>query len=165
MDGGTFDPKAMSRLLAFRISDALQKGFSGSRAFGDMGWALRKKPGSNRLLEYETLMEAFYRVKPAMALCGYSVRKFSAAKLRDVLTVHHFALLENHPTPKQRTLRIHSGKLLGQVTFNLAGTAPFHCEIRQRSDAKRLSWSDEKSLGTAIGSVKRKLRELRSIPD
>ena len=161
---GRFDPEAMTKRLGHCCRTAMQNGFSGLRISGDMGWALSKKPGSSRLLEYETLVESFFPVKPAMGLCAYSVKRFSASKLRDLLMVHRFALVQG-PTTKQHTLRIHSGTLLGQVTFSLTGTAPFHCEIRHRSDAKRFSWTDEKSLGTAVGSIKRKLRELRATPN
>ena len=164
LESGRFDPEAMTKRLRRCCRSAMQNGFSGLRFSGDMRWALGKKPGSSRLLEYETLAEGFFPVKPAMGLCAYSVKRFSASKLRDLLMVHRFALLEG-PTTKKHTLRIHSGKLLGQVTFSVTGTAPFHCEIRQRSSAKPLSWIDEKSLGTAVGSVKRKLRELRATPN
>lgn len=164
LKSGRFDPEVMTKLLASCIRTGLRNGFSGLRLFGDMRWALDKKPGCNRLLEYETLMEQFFPMKPAMGLCAYSVKRFPAAKLRDVLTVHRFGLLKADHGTKRHTFRVQGGNYTGHVEFDGAAKGPFACEIRQASGSKHLSWSHEKSLATAIGSVKRQLRELRSTP-
>src|SRR5262249_40542801 len=117
IDCGRFDPEIMKELLTSCITEAVQQGFSGFRAAGDMGWALGQNPGCDRVLEYESLMEKFFPDKPAVGLCSYSLEHFSPVKLEQVLAAHRFALLENHPAPKHRTLRIRNGNFFGDVAF------------------------------------------------
>jgi hypothetical protein len=158
--GGRFAPEAMKTLLASSVQGARRKGFSGFRGVGDMRWALSKKPGCNRLLEYETLMETFFPVRPAVAMCTYPAHHFSAEKLRDLLAVHHFALLEGRPGAKRRTLRIHSGMLFGDIAFDHQDGAPFDCLIHRKS-GEILSWTQKKTLRAAYATVKQQLQDLR----
>lgn len=161
-DCGKFDPGVMTELLATSIREAVQEGFSGFRAAGDMRWALEAKPGCDRLLEYEALMQRFYPDKPAVGLCSYPVTHFTSETLEQVLEVHRFALLEGHPAAKHRTLRIRNGKYFGDVAFCYcdAENPLFHCLIQQEAGAEILSWTQEQSLGDAISSVERQLRDL-----
>jgi MEDS: MEthanogen/methylotroph, DcmR Sensory domain len=159
-DCGKFDPGAMTKLLASGISEAVHKGFSGFRSAGDMRWALEGKPGCNRLLEYETLMETFFPGRPAVGLCCYPVDNFQAEKLEHVLAVHRRALLEDHPAAQHRTLRIRGRKFFGDVAFAEAEGAPFHCVIQQASSGEIVSSTQEKSLGAATSSIERQLRAL-----
>ena len=106
------------------------------------------------------MMESFYPGKPAIGLCSYPVERFPSEKLQQVLAVHRCALLEDHPTVKQRTLRIRNGKFFGDVAFRDAGNPLFHCVIQQTSGGEILSWTHEKSLAEAISSVERQLHDL-----
>jgi hypothetical protein len=159
-DCGRFDPEVMTSLLTSAIREAVQQGFSGFRAAGDMRWALEEKPGCDRVLEYEALMERFYPGKPAVGLCSYSVEHFPPEKLEQVLSVHRCALLEDHPTAQHRTLRIRNGKFFGDVAFCDAEQSLYHCLIQQTAGGEILSWTQEQSLGEAISSVERQLRDL-----
>src|SRR5438270_4381383 len=51
--GGTFDPDRMIEMLNAAVQSALQDGFTGLCAAGDMSWILDGAPGSERLAEYE----------------------------------------------------------------------------------------------------------------
>lgn len=157
---GKFDPAVMTDLLVNAIREAVEHGFSGFRAAGDMGWALDNKPGCDRLLEYETLMDRFYPSKPAVGLCSYPIEGFSPENLEQVLAAHRFALLEDHPSTQHRTLRIRNGKFFGDVAFCDAEPEVFHCLIQPTSGGEILSWTHERSLGEAVTSVERQLREM-----
>jgi DcmR-like sensory protein len=159
-DCGRFDPDVMTELLASAIREAVQEGFSGFRAAGDMRWALEDKPGCDRLLEYEALMERFYPDKPAVGLCSYSTEGFPPGKLEQVLAVHRCALIHDHPTLKRRTLRIRNGKFFGDVAFADVEHELFHCLIQRSAGGEILSWTQERSLGEAISSVERQLHDL-----
>src|SRR5581483_2120311 len=51
LKGGSFDPDAMISLLHAAVKDALEAGFSGLAAAGDMNWILDEAPGTERAVE------------------------------------------------------------------------------------------------------------------
>jgi len=71
--GERFDPEAMLALLRRETEEALNQGFKGLRATGEMTWALRGLPGSERLSEYEALLNEFFPGSPCIGLCQYDV--------------------------------------------------------------------------------------------
>ncbi len=85
---GVFDPDRMIELLDREASRALKDGYTALRVTGEMSWALRGDPGSERLIEYETKLNDFLPGKPITALCQYDRRRFGADVLRDVLRTH-----------------------------------------------------------------------------
>lgn len=97
---GRFDPKEMIELLEAAVEDAVEAGFKGLCAAGDMVWLLDEAPGSERIAEYEAELNHFYRSHRALGLCLY--RKDMPAKiLDDCIATHRFVrvggplLLEN----------------------------------------------------------------------
>src|SRR5512133_1819589 len=52
--GGYFDPDKMISLLQAAVKSALDDGFTGLCAAGDMSWVLDQKPGTAHLAEYES---------------------------------------------------------------------------------------------------------------
>jgi hypothetical protein len=69
--GGTFDPTAMIEMLDRAVQDALDAGFNGLCAAGDMTWLLDEAPGSERIAEYEAKLNLFYPSHRALGLCQY----------------------------------------------------------------------------------------------
>ncbi|MBC7262201.1 MAG: MEDS domain-containing protein, partial [Chloroflexi bacterium] len=53
LQGGNFDPERMIARLQAETEQALTEGYSALRITGEMTWALRPLPGSERLVEYE----------------------------------------------------------------------------------------------------------------
>jgi hypothetical protein len=53
------------------VNDALVAGFAGLCAAGDMIWLLDEAPGSDRIAEYESDLNDFYKSKRALGLCLY----------------------------------------------------------------------------------------------
>jgi len=93
MREGVFDPHGMISLLRQETREALNDGFTGLRVTGEMTSALRGLPGSERLIEYETLLNEFFPGSPCIGLCQYDARRFPADILLDVLRTHPIAVV------------------------------------------------------------------------
>ncbi len=93
MREGLFDPDDMIALLRAETDQALIDGYSALRITGEMSWALRGLPGSERLIEYETRVNEFFRGGSCLAICQYDRRAFGPALLLDVLSTHPIAVI------------------------------------------------------------------------
>jgi len=90
---GVFDPDAMIALLRAETDQALVEGYAALRVTGEMSWALRGLPGSERLIEYEAKLNHFFPGSKCLAICQYDRRAFSASLLLDVLATHPIAVV------------------------------------------------------------------------
>lgn len=88
--GGRFDPGKMIEALKAGYEEGKKAGFTGSRACSEMTWALRGIPGSERLMEYEAMINAITTDFPHTGMCQYDARRFDGATLFKVLQVHPF---------------------------------------------------------------------------
>jgi PAS domain S-box-containing protein len=93
MEGGVFDPERMIRLLTSETRKALDEGYSALRVTGEMSWALRGLPGSERLIEYENKLNTFFPGSSCLAICQYDRRCLSAEILLNILMTHPFAFI------------------------------------------------------------------------
>jgi PAS domain S-box-containing protein len=93
MKGGIFDPDGMIRMLTDETNKALAEGYEALRVTGEMSWALKGLPGSDRLIEYETKLNEFFPNNKALAICQYDCRVFKPDILLEILTTHPIAVL------------------------------------------------------------------------
>jgi hypothetical protein len=93
---GQFDPRRMIAAMIPAYERARTAGFTGVRSAGEMTWALRGIPGSDRLLEYEALLNTVDYPFPHMGMCQYDARQFDGATLFRVLRVHPYVVAGNH---------------------------------------------------------------------
>ncbi|MBC7217153.1 MAG: PAS domain S-box protein [Candidatus Caldatribacterium sp.] len=93
---GTFDPRGMIALLREETQEALTAGFTGLRVTGEMGWALQGLHGSERLIEYEALLNEFFPGSACTGLCQYDVHRFPPKILLDVLRTHPVVAVGTH---------------------------------------------------------------------
>lgn len=93
MKGGVFDPDGMIKMLTEETDKALEDGYVALRVTGEMSWALRGLPGSERLIEYETKLNKFFPTNKALAICQYDCRVFDPEILLDILTTHPIAVI------------------------------------------------------------------------
>ena len=91
---GSFDPRAMIGGMLPRFEAARKSGFRGSRSTGEMSWALRGIPGSNRLLEYEALLNTVGGDFPHSGMCQYDARLFDGATLFKILQLHPYMIAQ-----------------------------------------------------------------------
>lgn len=87
---GYFDAEAMLHMLSARVEAALNDGYTGLRTCGDMSWLLDNAPGSEQVVEYEALLNEFFRSVRATGMCQYD-----ATRLPEGLLNH---ALDKHPT-------------------------------------------------------------------
>ena len=119
MKGGVFDPDKMIVLLTSETKKALDEGYSALRVTGEMSWALRGLPGSERLIEYENKLNTFFPGSKCLAICQYDRRCFDAEILLNILLTHPFAFTganlydnfyytapEDIPKPKQSEMTL-----------------------------------------------------------
>jgi len=91
--GGRFEPDTMLGNLREFYARAEGEGFAGARVTGEMTWALRGIPGSERLVEYESSLNELVKTVPATIICQYDTRRFDGATAFEVLAVHPMILL------------------------------------------------------------------------
>jgi hypothetical protein len=85
---GQFDPDKMISLLRAETEKAMAEGYTAMRATGEMTWALAGEPGSERLVEYESLLNEFFPNSNCYAICQYDRRRFDSEMLLDILHTH-----------------------------------------------------------------------------
>jgi len=93
MRTGVFDPDGMISMLSEETGKALAEGFGALRITGEMSWALKGLPGSERLMEYEAKLNLFFPGSKALAICQYDRRLFEPDVLLHVLTTHPIAVI------------------------------------------------------------------------
>lgn len=84
----TFVVERMLGCLRDVYLSSVKSGFAGVRVTGEMGWALEGLPGTEHLIEYESLVNDVVAEYPCTALCQYDARRFDGHTLFQVLSVH-----------------------------------------------------------------------------
>jgi len=85
---GKFLPEEMLDKLGRYGRQCAGEGYPSARVSGEMSWAVRGIPGSERLMEYEALVSDVLATHAVTAVCQYDANRFSGAVLLDVLKVH-----------------------------------------------------------------------------
>jgi anti-anti-sigma regulatory factor len=90
LPSGVFRPSDMLDYLDRTHGAAVEApgGYRRVRAAGDMGWAVSRPPGADRLFEYESRVNDFAPRYPQMLLCLYDLSVFGGDVLPDLLRTH-----------------------------------------------------------------------------
>lgn len=91
---GRFDPIETIERMKCRYDKAKNLGYSGTRGCGEMSWALKGIPGSDRLIEFEALISAASETHHFLGICQYDARLFDGATLLNVLKVHPYIIAQ-----------------------------------------------------------------------
>ena len=86
--GGTFDSERMLRMLNDGVESALNAGFVGLRACGDMSWLVEHPAGAEQCLEYEAILNSFFRGLRALGMCQYNRARLPPTTLDGALATH-----------------------------------------------------------------------------
>ena len=86
--GGEFNPERMFEFWGELYEDSLARKYPAVRATGETSWAVRGIPGSERLIEYEALLNKALETVPVTAVCQYDVNLFDGGTIFDILRVH-----------------------------------------------------------------------------
>ena len=93
---GRFDPDAMLARLRARYEKCLAAGLAGARIAGEMSWALRGVPGTDRIIECESRINELVKEAPITVMCQYDMRKFDGALMFEVMNVHPVMIVGGH---------------------------------------------------------------------
>jgi PAS domain S-box-containing protein len=85
---GYFDPDRMIALLKEVELKAIEEGYTGLRATGEMTWVFAKLPGVEKLIEYEAKLNYHFPGSRCLAICQYNESKFDPGILIDVILTH-----------------------------------------------------------------------------
>jgi hypothetical protein len=91
---GHFDPPAYVQSMPRRFALSKSAGFRGMRTCGEMTWALKGIAGSERLLEYEAMLNLVETDFCFSGMCQYDARLFDGATLFKVLKVHPWMVVK-----------------------------------------------------------------------
>lgn len=94
LNGGCFSPDKMISILHDAVKEALDAGFAGLCAAGDMGWVLDQAPGTEHLAEYESRLNEFYANNKALGLCQYHRKTLPAEMLDHCIATHRFVRID-----------------------------------------------------------------------
>jgi DcmR-like sensory protein len=92
---GKFVPNEMLDTLRSFYRQTIDESYPGCRVSGEMSWALKNIPGSDRLMEYEALVNGVLATHPVTAVCQYDANRFDGATILDVLKVHPMMIVRN----------------------------------------------------------------------
>jgi hypothetical protein len=90
---GKFVPELMLDNLSAFHNSACEQNFPASRITGEMCWATRGVPGSERLMEYESQGKVFLAKYPVTVVCQYDATRFDGATLLECLKVHPYMIV------------------------------------------------------------------------
>jgi PAS domain S-box-containing protein len=85
---GAIHSERMIALFKRESTRALAKGYTGLRVIGDMTWALSGFPGTDRLVEFETTLNASPSNNERSVICLYDRRRFPPGMLLQALATH-----------------------------------------------------------------------------
>ena len=92
--GSKFVPENTLQKLRSMYALSIDEGYSGTRISGEMSWVLREGvEGTDRLMEYESLVNTVLLDYPLTAICQYDARRFNGSTLFDVLNVHPMMII------------------------------------------------------------------------
>jgi anti-anti-sigma factor len=103
---GHFDPEAVLAGWRAEIDRARRDGYLGVRVVGDMSWAARRVPGTERLDWYEANVNTVLSDGFAAGVCAYDPRLFEPLNLREYNWAHPGTVSTGMPYDPDTSLRI-----------------------------------------------------------
>jgi hypothetical protein len=122
LSGGRFDLDIWMATFERVLQSGPAAGYTQTRFFGHMEWALTGLPGADDLIEYETRVNYVIPKYEDTVLCTYDLTKFGASVVMDALRTHPLVII---------------GGLLQENPFFIPPEELLR-EIRQRSAAKSI---------------------------
>lgn len=89
-----FDPDKMISFLHSETDSALAEGYAGLRVTAEMEWVMRRYPGTQRLIEFESKLDSFLTSSKCLMMCQYDRTQFSSTPLLYVMATHPVAVVE-----------------------------------------------------------------------
>ncbi len=90
---GNFAPEDMVTHILDLQRISVEKGYRSFAGTGEMSWVNRGWPGSERLIEYELLLNEWVKDYPSTILCQYDLNLFDGETILDILRIHPMLLV------------------------------------------------------------------------
>jgi PAS domain S-box-containing protein len=143
------EPDKLIRFWADAADAATAAGFSGLRIVAEMTWALHGDPGTDRLIEFEAMVNDLVRDYPIVGICQYNRRRFAPEVMLNVIRVHPLVffdgLLCRNPyyIPPQEFLGRHHAEMeVERLLGNLRDRKQAEDRVRLVIDAiPTMAWS------------------------
>jgi hypothetical protein len=90
---GFFEPQQTLAQVRAYYNEARARHFPGARISGEMSWALNHLPGTDRLVEYEALLNHVCASHPLTPICQYDARHFDGSTLLKIIKVHPLVIV------------------------------------------------------------------------
>lgn len=172
--GGVFDPQEMIEFLDQSVQEALDEGFNGYRAAGEMTWAIGTDViETQRLVEYEALLNRFYPSNRAVGLCQYNRDRFPPEAIYDVLRTHPTAVLGDQVCPnlyyEPPELVLRGGDTADRVDWMIHQLRRWHRmsvsreELQREVDERKKVQSDLEHTAAALETSNQELRQFAHI--
>lgn len=97
--GGTFDSERMLGLLNEAVEAALNAGYKGLRACGDMSWLLDYPEAEEQVVKYEALLNGFFSSSRAVGMCLYDRRRLPSALVDHGIATHSTVVIDGEHKP------------------------------------------------------------------
>ena len=104
---GSFQPDKMIEDLRDAVQSALDMGFTGLRAAGELSWALDLPSALVQMVQYEEELDEHFHSKFA-ALCQYDETRFPAHIIERMKEVHPMTFRDGKLTRKTSERALHS---------------------------------------------------------
>jgi hypothetical protein len=92
--GGRFDADHMLEFVQEALDIGRQRGFTRTRVWANMEWALTGAPGAEALADYETRVNVLLRRYGDAVVCAYDVARFPSAIVENVVRAHPYLLAD-----------------------------------------------------------------------
>jgi len=96
---GTFDCERMLHVLNEAVESALNDGFHGLRACGDMSWLLEDASGSDQVVAYEALLNQFFQGVRGAGMCLYDRQRLPVEMIEHAFATHSTAIVDGQHQP------------------------------------------------------------------
>ena len=83
-----FNATSMLEFVQECLENGRRRGFSRTRLWANMEWALSDLPGVDDLVRYESRLNYFLPLSGDAVVCAYDVNRFSASVLENVVAAH-----------------------------------------------------------------------------
>lgn len=93
LHGDVFDQDRMLAAIEEAIDAGRKAGYPRMRIMGNMGWTLKKRPGTEQVLEFESRVNNVLSKHRQLAVCVYDMAKMSGTLMMDLLRSHPMTLV------------------------------------------------------------------------
>lgn len=99
LNGGRFDRASVRAFVVQSLAAGRAKGFPLTRYIGYMEWALRKGPGVEDLVVYESEIDGALRGVADPVVCAYDLERQPAGAMAKVLAAHPLGIVDGQLRP------------------------------------------------------------------